>query len=250
MYDVGYRNITNIDISNTVIRQMLSQNDKNRPNLKYLQMDALETSFHNEEFNVVIDKGTLDALMPNETSEVLEKILKYFDEIHRILKPTGRYLCISLLQEHILHALLKSFSTTWMFRVTRCFDVEAKAAENDENSLPVFLVICTKFASLPRTILEYNLTSNEKLQRTDKCEEILTQIKSVQQAAFICSSLKRSKIEEDEVVFDLFSSGHDSPRFTVHVVEGKPDIKNLEYAAFIVPQGRYVSFYYDVIVLT
>jgi len=81
---------------------MNSQKNQSRPGLKYIQMDALNTSFENEMFNVIIDKGTLDALMPNKEPETLEKVNQYFKEMQRLLKNCGRYVCVSLLQEHIL----------------------------------------------------------------------------------------------------------------------------------------------------
>lgn len=121
--------------------------------LKYIQMDALNMSFESESFSVVLDKGTLDALMPDDKSETIANATKYFNEIHRILRVGGRYLCISLLQEHILKTLLKYFPTNnWMFRVVRCFEAESKALASGENPMPVFIVVCTKFRSLPNMV--------------------------------------------------------------------------------------------------
>lgn len=50
-----------------------------RPDMKYVQMDATEMSFEDGQFSVVLDKGTLDALMPDDSREVDEKIRKLFD---------------------------------------------------------------------------------------------------------------------------------------------------------------------------
>lgn len=41
MYDVGYHNIVNIDISDTVIKQMIDKNQQQRPQMKFLKMDVL-----------------------------------------------------------------------------------------------------------------------------------------------------------------------------------------------------------------
>ena len=40
MYDVGYRQITNIDISDIVIRQMCDRHREQRPDMTFLKMDA------------------------------------------------------------------------------------------------------------------------------------------------------------------------------------------------------------------
>lgn len=131
----------------------MNQITKERENLKYIQMDALNTSFDNVQFSVIVDKGTLDALMPDDEPDTLSKINQYFSEIQRILKSGGRYICISLLQEHILKTILNYFpNNNWMFRATRCFEVEKRAIENGENSMPVFFVVCTKFTALPRKV--------------------------------------------------------------------------------------------------
>ncbi|CAH2001857.1 unnamed protein product [Acanthoscelides obtectus] len=240
LYNIGYENITNIDISPVVIRQMLSNDSKDRPNLKYIQMDALNMSFESQQFSVVLDKGTLDALMPDDKEETVAKIKQYFDEVTRVLKNGGRYICVSLLQEHILRYMLQYFpSNNYMFRAVRCFEAEKKAIENGESCMPVFMVICTKFSALPRKVLELNLGSLDKMQRYEKEEEIILSIANVQNASFVCSGLKRSNIgEENEVVLDLYEPGSRNPRFTVYVVDIPPQHNYLQYAGFIVPEGR------------
>ena len=49
--------ITNIDISNVVIEQMIEKSTQD-----YLVMDACNMTFSSQSFDVVLDKGTYDAL--------------------------------------------------------------------------------------------------------------------------------------------------------------------------------------------
>ena len=74
-----------------------------------------------------------------------------YKEIDRVLRVGGRYVCVSLLQEHILLKLLQFFPAAgWMFRVCRCVEAGEKAANSGESvGLPVFVVVCTKFKKLP-----------------------------------------------------------------------------------------------------
>jgi len=72
-------NITNIDISNIVIKQMRDINNGTRPNLIYEYMDATQMTYPNERFSVVFDKGTLDALMPDTKDTTIATIDKYFE---------------------------------------------------------------------------------------------------------------------------------------------------------------------------
>ncbi|KAF5303179.1 hypothetical protein FQA39_LY10092 [Lamprigera yunnana] len=246
LYDVGYKNVTNIDISEVVIRQMLNLHEKERPQLKYLQMDVFNMNFSDELYSVVLDKGTLDALMPDGNGETQVRILKYFKEIERVLKRGGRYICISLLQKHILDFILSYFpSNNWMFRVVRCFDAEKKN-QNAETSLPVFMVICTKFIVLPQKILEVNMSSSDKMERLKENKDVAELVSSIQQAAFVCSSLRRSNIaKENDIWFDFYRPKENIPRYTIHIVDLPRDPKNLPYAAFIVPQGREVEWMFS-----
>lgn len=55
------RQITNIDISQLVINQMISKNKTDRPDMKFQQMDACAMSFEADKFTVVLDKGKWEA---------------------------------------------------------------------------------------------------------------------------------------------------------------------------------------------
>ncbi len=66
-------------------------------------------TFDDEEFAVVLDKGTLDALFVDDSPTTIESIEKMFLKIEQVLRKGGRYLCVSLLQEHILNKILDWF---------------------------------------------------------------------------------------------------------------------------------------------
>lgn len=144
----------NIDISAVAIKKMLDLNHS-RTDMKFMQMDATQMSFENEQFSVALDKGTLDALFVDDTFDVKETVEKYFKEINRVLRTGGRYLCISLLQEHILKYIIDYFpKNSFMLRIVHCLDAERanqekNAGNPDAITMPVFAIVATKFKALP-----------------------------------------------------------------------------------------------------
>ena len=146
---------------------MLAQNRTIRPDLKFLQIDACNMKeFEDGTFSAIIDKATLDAVFVDETDAINEYVQKYWSEIDRVLRVGGRYIAISLLQQHILEGLLKRFAlNNWMFRVVRCIEAEEKTAEESgEKSLPVFMAIITKFQKLPSTVLEVCMAGDKMVR--------------------------------------------------------------------------------------
>lgn len=83
----GYRNIDSIDFSETVIVKM-KERSLAMPTLKWHVMDMLELSFDSESFDVVIDKGSIDALMVdqedvwNPKQEVIKRVEKALAEVN------------------------------------------------------------------------------------------------------------------------------------------------------------------------
>ena len=110
LYDVGYRNIRSIDISDLVINQM-SQQNRHRGELIFEKMDVTEMRYKDAEFSVVLDKGTLDALFTDTSEKVVGMVEKMWEEISRVLRVGGRYLCVSLLQPHIMSSMVTWFSS-------------------------------------------------------------------------------------------------------------------------------------------
>lgn len=246
LYDIGHRNIINIDISHIVIKQMRDINKSTRPNLMYEHMDATEMTYPDEKFSVILDKGTLDALMPDTKETTISTIDKYFKEITRVLRNGGRYICISLLQEHILRKLLSYFPTSgFMFRISRCHEVESKARLEEGSSMPIFVVIATKFIRLTQTVLEIALVdgSPERLSSTD---DMVSAILSAQQSALVCNSLcKRSVADVGEISLDLHRPGDKHPRYTVYILDQPRTRGAKTYAAFIVPQGKEMDWLFN-----
>lgn len=238
MFDVGYTSLTNIDISEVVIKQMKKQY-KDRENCKWLQMDATAMDFPDETFSVVLDKGTLDAMMSEDSDTTNELIEKYFKEIARVMKTMGRYVCVSLLQEHIVNKLLDFFpAKNFLFRIVRCLEAEEKTKETNEDGsfMPVFMIVATKFSKLPSKILEVS-QDGETIERLKNDEALSNSILTTQRAAMVRNGLIRKSNFDDEINFDLFRPNEKSPRFSLFILDQKAPAKG-EYAAFICSQGR------------
>ena len=63
MFDEGFQNITNVDISGTVVKAMTEKYKDKGPTFKFLQMDARAMDFPDNSFDAVIDKATLDSVL-------------------------------------------------------------------------------------------------------------------------------------------------------------------------------------------
>ena len=72
------RTITNVDISETVIRQMNEQYSETHPLMKFVAMDLLKMDFADGSFSCFLDKGTLDALMSDASPDSKERAIKMF----------------------------------------------------------------------------------------------------------------------------------------------------------------------------
>ncbi|XP_026685542.1 methyltransferase-like protein 13 [Diaphorina citri] len=244
LYDGGYKNLKNIDMSEVVIKNMNKKYaTAKRPGLSFEQMDALNTTYENEQFNVILDKGTLDALMPDNKQDTVERIEKLFKEVDRILKQGGRYIVISLLQDHIVQFLVSYFhSLGWMLRISRCREAEHAAGRSLIQ--PVFVVIVTKFKKIPNItpVLEVNF-NGDKLHRLPSPADVISAVRTEQQVALLCCGLSSSNISSTgPLTLDVYSPQNpDVPRYTLVVID-KPSTKStddMSYAAFIIPQGRW-----------
>ncbi|KAJ8755387.1 hypothetical protein K2173_019185 [Erythroxylum novogranatense] len=111
LYDAGFKDVTNIDFSKVVISDMLRRNVRERPGMRWRVMDMTSMQFEDEAFDVVIDKGGLDALMEPELGPKLGS--QYLSEVKRVLKPHGKFICLTLAEFHVLGLLLPKFRFGW-----------------------------------------------------------------------------------------------------------------------------------------
>lgn len=144
LYDAGFEAIDNIDISSVVIRQKKSANESKRNKMTFAKMDILDMEFKDATFDCVLDKGTLDAIFSSTDVTTVDKVDRMFSEVGRVLKMGGRYICVTLAQDHILEKLLECFGCGWLLRVHK-----VKLNVDDAvvgGALPVFVFVCTKMA--------------------------------------------------------------------------------------------------------
>lgn len=94
MFEDGFEAITNIDISHTVVKYMEEKCKQRCPTMKFKQMDVLDMSdFKHGEFNVVIDKGTIDSILSGDNSAANAE--KMMSEVYKILASGGVYISIT-----------------------------------------------------------------------------------------------------------------------------------------------------------
>lgn len=94
-YDISrdyFQEIISTDISSSVINQMQIQyKDVNK--LKWEQMDCRKLQFPSDYFDVVLDKGTIDALCCGSNAD--NDTWKTAQETFRVLKPNGYFIEIT-----------------------------------------------------------------------------------------------------------------------------------------------------------
>ncbi|KAL0548017.1 hypothetical protein IC582_012456 [Cucumis melo] len=115
LYDAGFGCITNIDFSKVAISDMLRRNVRERPDMRWRVMDMTNMQFTNDTFDAVVDKGGLDALMEPEVGSKLGS--QYLTEVKRVLKPGGKFICLTLAESHVLGLLFPKFRFGWKMSI-------------------------------------------------------------------------------------------------------------------------------------
>lgn len=253
MYDSGYLRITNVDFSRIVIAEMLKKHVRSRPQMRWLLMDITKMTMKDGTFDIVVDKGGLDALMGEPGPESLDAGNRLLSEVTRVLRAeNGRYLCITLAQEHVLGLLLERLRYGW----TIAIHLIPRPPGDRHSGLQPFLVVATKSAkpmdALPLVTLSFGripgegmypeqmavlwaLVDAENEMRTDGFSAVGPELSDV--TAGELGLLKPGRC----IAHHLSPQGADkSPRYTATVLDAKAEAGSCMHqcAVFLVPQGR------------
>jgi len=90
MYINGFEQIVNIDISEKLLQNLRQAQEKAMPKMQWLYMNASALTFDSESFDVIVDKGTMDAMEEN-----VELNLASVRESFRVLRSGGVMVSIS-----------------------------------------------------------------------------------------------------------------------------------------------------------
>lgn len=139
LFDQGYHDITNVDISTHIINTMRSLDVRD---LKWDVVDLLDDNmpYAPNTFDFAFDKGTFDAIITGADDwdvddEVYTTSGKYFSNISRILKSGGIYMQISL--------GLPQFRRRYFDKERFNWNVECSQFINDDTTF--YLYICRKY---------------------------------------------------------------------------------------------------------
>jgi len=90
MYKAGFEQIVNIDISQQLMDNLRQKQEATMPKMQWLMMDATAMSFDSGNFDVIVDKGTLDAVEANK-----ELVFGAIKESHRTLRSGGLFISVT-----------------------------------------------------------------------------------------------------------------------------------------------------------
>lgn len=121
MYDAGYENIDNMDISSVVIDVMKERN-LDRPKMTWEVMDVMDMSYPDGVYDIAIDKSTIDALLCG--SHAFLNVAKMTREVQRILKPGGYYFVISYGRPENRNAHLEREHLDFTFEVSIVYPLD------------------------------------------------------------------------------------------------------------------------------
>jgi ubiquinone/menaquinone biosynthesis C-methylase UbiE len=266
LYDTGVEAITNIDFSEVVIEQMKTLHSLPRSNMKWLVMNMLDLQFKDGTFDVVFDKGALDALMGTDTDESRQEASQMFAEFSRVLGDNGRFICVSMAQGFVLHHLLEHFLNMESANPALPFywklDIQqVSRLEGSKSPLRPFVFTFIKVPSKGEIpdIPEVKVLKKSAFDDALTTKEGIAMIEQwiLQRQEFEVSRTQFSALRVGSIFrFDVLGTKDDqrqptsalevmrqknlrhTARFSLTVIDHSLRAKNGTCACFIVPQGR------------
>ncbi|TNJ28508.1 Endothelin-converting enzyme 2 [Giardia muris] len=108
--DAGIKDIVSIDVSQVIVRRMQGLVG-DRKGCEFTVMSVMDLTYPDAAFDVVIDKGTLDSLLCGENGK--ETSTKALEQIFRVLKPQGYYICVSYANPDMRMVFFTQDSLDW-----------------------------------------------------------------------------------------------------------------------------------------
>jgi len=204
LYAAGYTNVTNVDFDAGVIDEMRRKHAEKCPKMQWLVMDV--TAMHDladGAFDVVLDKGTMDAMFTDASADVLASIDGMLREVRRLLAPGGLYLVVTLAQEHLLRH--------WATRMAVASADASSAADGAATSAAA--------ASAPGWTHVHVDTFSVADLSSNRCQFVLTARKPVRSAGVDGAALAASGAApgaESSPAGAAASAGAPTARITVH----------------------------------
>lgn len=117
LFSAGYTRTLSFDFDAGVIAEMRAKSARSAPSLEWVAADAAAlpaARFPTGAFDVVVDKGLIDAMVPDAPSAShgaasAESARAYLHHAARVLAPGGSLIIVTLAQAHVLSLLLSSF---------------------------------------------------------------------------------------------------------------------------------------------
>jgi ubiquinone/menaquinone biosynthesis C-methylase UbiE len=144
MYEEGFHNVTNVDISLVAIKAM-QEKYQDKAGMIYQQMDIRSMEFPDGVFNVVMDKGTIDSILCGEGST--HNAHKTLTEVSRVLSPNGVYVAVSHGQPSYRLTYLQRPEFGWNVKIHTVqkpmMGMTASLASDDKDNVH-YIYVCTK----------------------------------------------------------------------------------------------------------
>lgn len=225
LYDLGFHFINNIDFSEKTIKKMRKRSVKTRPEMIYEVQDVFAMKFEVNSFDIILDKGTLDAVYPEDTEVNLVRVNGLFMKIIEILKSEGSYFVISLLQEHILKAILEFF---------KGFYIKIHEVLIENSKMFPFLLQIKKTNNVNGGRIELDLRGKDKGIVSLERDESIKVIKSLQMKNNFTKNIRKVDLKQ-RFTLDIWNDNKNSPKYTLIIVdsENKAILNKVLYISYL-----------------
>ena len=242
MYDAGFQAISNTDFDESIVTEMRERNEC-RSGMDWQTMDMRSLTFDDASYDVVIDKGALDALMSGPESRLDADAM--MASIARVLKPGGFYLCVTLAQEFVFERLTTAFSNHYSTMSLHILE----AASGDSSHVPFMCSLSPRgdgrkpaVAGDPRAVScwfgkEGSSAMELPIGRTWGAVTNAQARFKMNRTRERLKTLAPGRIERVEL---WAGTGEEAkgPKYSLTVLDSKGFAAQQPMAAFIVPQGR------------
>lgn len=167
-------------------------------------------------------------------------------QVGRVLSVGGRYVCVTLAQESVIKLAVEHFVLLgWAVRV-HCL-LEENGTEENNFTLPVFALVCTKFRQpLPAPILEMCVGEDGVPVRLAQVSELLSTVREHQAYSFLKKRLRTATDACSNVSLTLCHAKTGLPRYTLTVEDCVPGAKvprSNHFAIFIGEHSCYIIIF-------